>query len=103
MSRSVKKNPYVTDHHVKSSKISKRFANKTIRQDKDFDISGSAYKKRTESWEICDWRYIWTKQDAIDSWYEEESDSYKGRTWRHERFKTLDKWLQYWKKCVVRK
>lgn len=103
MSRSYKKRPFVKDHHARTTKEKKRFANKTIRQDRDFDISGSAYKKRYCSWEICDYHWRWTRKDAIEEWYEEESDSYKDYAWRHKRFQTLENWLLYWEKCVKRK
>ena len=103
MSRSYKKHPYITDHTARSTKIKKRFANKTIRQDKDFDINGSAYKKRYCSYDICDYRQFWTKEEAIEDWYAEESDGYDHYAWRHEEFKTLENWLSYWEKCVKRK
>ena len=103
MSRSFKKYPIIVDHTAKTTKIKKRFANKTIRQDKDFDISGSAYKKRYESWDICDWRWAWTREEAIKEWYDEEADHYKGYAWRHDRFSSLEEWLNYWEKCVKRK
>jgi len=103
MSRSYKKSPYIVDHHVKTTKERKRFANKTIRQDEDFDISGKAYKKRTESWDICDYRWRWTKEEAISEWYKEESACYEGVAWRHDSFNTLENWLNYWAKCVRRK
>lgn len=103
MSRSYKKHPYVTDHHVKTSKKRKRFANKTIRQDKTFDMNGSSYKKRYCSWDICDYRYQWTREEAIKEWYEEESDHYDGYAWKHKRFSSLEEWLNYWEKCVKRK
>lgn len=103
MSRSYKKHPFVVDHHARTTKIRKRFANKTLRQNKDFDINGSAYKKNCESWDICDYRYPWTREEAIASWYEEESEHYQGYGWRHSTFGTLEKWLSYWEKCVKRK
>lgn len=104
MSRSYKKHPFVVDHHARTTKQRKRIANKTIRQDKDFDINGSAYKKRRESWDICDYRYIWTREDAIEMWYREEDASYRySYAWIHDKFGTLEAWLNYWEKCVKRK
>ena len=103
MSRSLKKSPWIVDHHAKTSKERKKYANKTIRQDKNFDISGSDYKKRSESWDICDYRWLWTKEEAIQSWYEEESEYYTGYAWRHEKYASLEEWLSYWAKCVKRK
>ena len=103
MSRSRKKSPWITDHHVKTSKQQKRIANKTLRQDKNFDISGSAYKKRYEPWDICDYKWLWTREEAIEEWYAEESPHYERYAWRHSRFASLEEWLSYWEKCVKRK
>ena len=103
MSRSRKKSHFVVDHTAKTTKKKKRLANKTVRRDKNFDMSGSAYKKRYPSWDICDYRYQWTKEEAIQEWYNEESDFYKGWAWRHSRFSSLEEWLSYWAKCVARK
>ena len=103
MSRSRKKSHWIVDHHAKTSKEQKRIANKKLRQDKNFDINGSAYKKRTESWDICDFRWAWTKKEAIKEWYDEEAPHYNRFAWRHARFSSLEEWLNYWAKCVQRK
>lgn len=81
----------------------KKLANKRIRQDKNFDISGSAYKKRFESWDICDYRWIWTKEEAIQEWYAEELEDCPRYAWRHANYSSLEEWLSYWEKCVKRK
>ena len=104
MSRSYKKHPFVVDHHARTTKERKRFANKHIRQDKDFDINGSAYKKCRESWDICDYRYIWTREEAIEQWYAAERAADRHEySWIRNEFKTLEEWLNYWEKCVKRK
>lgn len=103
MSRSRKKSHFVVDHTARTTKKQKRLANKTVRRKKDFDVSGSVYKKIYPSWNICDYRYPWTKEEAIQEWYNEESPYYKGRAWRHSEFASLEKWLSYWEKCVSRK
>ena len=103
MSRSRKKSYYSTDHKVKVTRKKKRIASKKVRRDKDFSTNGAAYKKKYESWDICDYRCRWTKEKAIESWYEEESDHFHGYPWRHKEFGTLERWLSYWAKCVYRK
>ena len=101
MSRSYKKHYRAKDS---SNKNMKRFANKKVRRNQNLLPSkGRSFKKLFESWEISDWNWPWTREDAIASWYEEEADHYKGVTWRHNNFGTLEKWLNYWEKCVKRK
>lgn len=100
MSRSRKKSPWIKDHN----KGQKRIANKILRQDKNFDISGSAYKKKYDSWNICDYRWLWTREEAIEEWYAEEAPHYEGRyAYRHSYYSSLEEWLSYWEKCVKRK
>ena len=94
MSRSYKKFPVCKQQ---ANKDSKRFANKAVRRTKDIPNGGS-YKKCFESYNICDWCYIWTKQDAIDDWNESLYHYY-----RSKRFKTLEQYLAYWEKCTKRK
>lgn len=54
-------------------------------------------------WDICDFWWTWTKEEAIEKWYEEESEHYTGYAWRHNEFGTLEKYLNYWEKSVKRK
>lgn len=104
MSRSYKKHPIVKDNG-KGKKKSKRFANHTVRRDKDTPLKGGNYKKMSESWEIADFVTRYSIEDAIDDWYDEEMEHYafpfKG--WRHKKFKTLEKWIYYWKKNTINK
>lgn len=101
MSRSYKKNPYVTDHHRHSSKISKRIANHSFRQQIDeFDEDMPArpqHKKYTCSYNISDYSFRMTREEAIE-WYENEASK-----WTKKRFPTLEAWLNYWEKCYRRK
>ena len=100
MSRSYKKNPYVTDHHRRTTKERKQIANrKTRRNLKNTDElpACSFHKKFTQSWNICDYKWRMTRQEAI-IWYETQASDYIKR-----RYPTLDKWLNYWEKCHVRK
>lgn len=100
MSRSYKRF-YVTKDHNKGEKTR---ANRKIRRTNKLNsIKRGSYKKLYPQWEICDYCWTWTKEEAINSWYEEETEHYKGMAWRHAEFGTLEKWLNYWSKCVKRK
>ena len=94
MSRSFRKHPCVKDP---ASKYMKRYANKKVRHTKDIP-NGGAYKKVFESWEISDYCWFWTRQEAIDEW---ESKSLTNYLKAH--FKSLEEYLSYWEKCVRRK
>ena len=98
MSRSYKKNPVVTDN--KGSKYRKRQANQRFRRQINLDDDMPArprHKKYTESWDICDYKWRMTKQEAI-IWYETQASDYIKK-----HYPTLDKWLNYWEKCHRRK
>ena len=100
MSRSYKRNYRTKDHN----KGQKELANRKIRRtNKLHPFKGGDYKKFYPTWDICDYNWLWTKEEAIDIWYEEESEHYEGKAWRHAMFGTLEKWLQYWEKCTRRK
>ena len=58
MSRSYRKPYYVDSYGSKSKKISKRFANKAVRNADDVP-NGKAYKKFSDSWDIVDWKSRW--------------------------------------------
>ena len=64
MSRSYKRTPYCGDN---KGKTKKRFANKKLRmkmRDHEYELAkGGAYRKVTESWEICDYYWIMTWKD----------------------------------------
>lgn len=101
MSRSYKKHLRTKDS---ANKNMKRFANKKVRTNQDnLPSKGKSFKKIFESWEISDWNWYRSKREAIEEWEEEESPHYIGLAWRHERFKTFEKWLQYWEKSIKRK
>lgn len=105
MSRSYRRFHTVKDRGNKSQK---QIANKHFRRNyKEELLQNGTYKKTYPQWDICDFNWRWTKEDAIAEWYEEETDHYiNGRgncAWRHKQFKTLENWLNYWSKCVQRK
>ena len=105
MSRSYKKNPYSTDHTRKSTKNNKQIANRVVRRHvncMDEDMPARLqHKKMTESWNICDYRWRMTRQDAID-WYNNEMANSASNYFK-KRYPTLEAWLKYWDKCYRRK
>ena len=98
MSRSYKRRPIVKDHN--SGKYGKRQGNKAVRRKKDFSLSGSEYKKVYNSWNIHDYISYYSKEDAIKDWYKEEKERSK---YLHKKYGTLKKWLQAWKKMMLKK
>ena len=95
MSRSYKKHPFCKD---KNKKGAKRTANKKVRRTKDIP-NGKAYKKVFESWNISDYKWIWTREDAIKNY--KQAVAAQSRLRKH--FETLEEYLIYWEKCVKRK
>ena len=89
MSRSYKKFPVCKQP---ANKYVKRYANKIVRHTLDIPNGGS-YRKCFESWDISDWRWIWTKDQAIEDWEHIKDDPKE----------TLEEYLQYWEKCAKRK
>lgn len=103
MSRSYKKNPYVTDHKRRSTKQSKRLANRRVRRclcDEN-TLGRIQHKKYTESWDICDYKWRMSREEAIE-WYESEGFGMASGYFK-ERYPTLELWLEYWEKCYKRK
>ncbi len=94
MSRSYKKHNRVKDP---ANKGMKRYANKKVRHTKNVP-NGKAYKKLFESWDISDWNWIWTKEQAIEDYNSAPEDS-----WIKKHYETLEKYLMYWEKCTKRK
>jgi hypothetical protein len=89
MSKSYKKYPI-----VKQEKEDYHYLNRKLRHDKLAAIpNGSFYKKYVNK--CHEWKYIWTKEQAIRQYNEDE--------WIRERFPTLEMWINYWKTCVLRK
>lgn len=99
MSRSYKHSPVYTDGSPGTTKETKKFANKKVRNT-DFDElprKGKAYKKIFCSYDIHDWITRCTKQEWIDM-YE------RGGRWYNPSDKyTLEEWIQEWEKSYKRK
>jgi len=97
MSRSYRHTTIIKD---KNNKSMKKYANKKVRHTDDIP-NGKAYKKCFESYDISDYRWIWTKEQAIDEWRQAEAGI--GYTWLLKHFKNLEEYLAYWRRCVKRK
>ncbi len=65
MSRSYKKAPILKDNV--GSKVSKRFANKTVRHAKHVS-NGAFYRRMYESWDIHDYVFYRPLQQELDKW-----------------------------------
>ena len=65
MSRSSKKHPWVTDHKLHNDM--KKFANKKVRHEEDLP-NGRAFKKVFCSYDICDYKWRQTKEEAIEEY-----------------------------------
>jgi hypothetical protein len=97
MSRSYKKHPVCKDS---ANQEEKRIANKKVRHTLNIP-SGGSYKKCYESWNISDWCWRWTKEEAIRDWEKAQEDP--DNSWISSHFETLEQYLQYWEKCTKRK
>jgi len=104
MSRSYKKNPFVTDHRCGTTKELKRLANRTVRRhvnEMEDMPSRLPHKKMTETWDIHDYSWRMTREEAIE-WYRYQME-HKASEYFKKRFPTLEAWLNYWEKCHRRK
>lgn len=114
MGRSYKKNPVVKDGG-KSHKKEKRIACRRLRAKGKKEIykgerivaDGGGYKKHHEQWDIADDIQRWSKEDAVRTYEEMTGPNASCTCWFTEDFKkdypTLEKFLEYWAKCMRRK
>lgn len=116
MSRSYKKNPIIKDGSKgrRSGRSMKAIANRKVRRTEDLPIRArGAYKKVFEQWDISDWMFEFTYDQAKQQWYEEEATypRYENRYakdengewvrtqvliekgWLHSKYRTLDEYL----------
>ncbi|MFB6367019.1 hypothetical protein ACFCP7_23825 [Paenibacillus elgii] len=68
MSRSVKKSPAWTDHRTPGTRWAKQQASKAARRYAGDMQNGKWYRKLYCSWNICDYRFFKTRQQAIHEW-----------------------------------
>lgn len=95
MSRSYKHNPVATDGSPGTTKESKRFANKSVRNT-DFDelpIKGKSYKKTFESYNIHDYVTRYTKEEWANNY---EISHFKNKY-------TFEQYMKLWDKYYKRK
>lgn len=95
MSRSRKKSPIHTDGSPGTTKESKRYANKKVRNTEDLPQHGG-YKKAFESYEIHDFviRYPW--EEVKQEW--ESGDEYY-----RDKYSTLQELRRHWEKYYYSK
>ena len=97
MSRSYKRIPICKDNG-KGHKEAKRLANKRFRRSNIDAISKSNfYKKYSESYDIADYICYWPKERAINEYQNGFNEYLKAK------YPTLDSFLQYWEKCMIKK
>jgi len=105
MSRSYKKNPFCTDHKRRWTKERKQLANRTVRRrvkDMNEDMPARLpHKKMTESWNISDYGWRMTREEAIE-WYLYKAE-HEASEYFLNHYPTLEAWLKYWEKCHRRK
>lgn len=92
MSRSYKKHPFYTDGSPGTTKESKKFANKKVRNTKNLP-NGGAYKKTFESYNIHDYANRWTWEEAKEVW--ERGD----KEYLRKQYPTLKDFYRFWLKC----
>lgn len=107
MSRSYKRSSVSTDGSPHTTKEMKRIANSKVRNSKG-TYNGSSYKKLFCSYDIHDYISRWSKEDAIQKWFEEEADILNGiisfKYSYHNKYKTLKNFLnRRWAKWYKRK
>lgn len=102
MSRSYKKNPVVTDGSSGSTQHSKKIANRKLRRhlnNSDELLQGSKYKRHSESYEIHDWKFRYTWEDAKE-YYE---IYYDREDWIRKEYPTIKDYYRWWVKTYRRK
>lgn len=67
MSRSVRKPWYTDGYGCKRKKFAKRKANKKIRKTPEIP-DGKAYRKFFNTWDICDYKYLWNPKPLHIYW-----------------------------------
>ena len=99
MSRSYKKRPIGTDGSPHTTKEMKRHANSKVRKTKGI-YNGNSYKKLFCSYDIHDYISRYSREEAIQKWFEEETDILNGiisfKYSDHNKYKTLENFLNRW-------
>ena len=99
MSRSYKKHCWCTDGSPRSTKESKKFANKAVRHTDLEELSnGSNYKKHFCSYDIHDYKNRCTREEWEADWYDIES---MGNYYRNRY--SYEEYMKKWEKIYRRK
>ena len=100
MSRSYKKQPYITDSS--GSKERKKVANShvrsTVRELDEYLPQGSDYKKIHEPWDIHDYKFTMTKREMIQWW-----EKYKDTPYVKKKYPTMRHIIRQWYKLYRNK
>lgn len=77
----------------------KTIANRKVRRYKGEIQNGNSYKKIFNSWDINDYCWYQTKEDAISEWYKDQYEIINGVSpWLEKYNTTLEEALAMWKK-----
>ncbi|GGG14815.1 hypothetical protein GCM10010912_69040 [Paenibacillus albidus] len=95
MSRSVKRQPVFSDQQKHGASWAKMQAAKAVRRYPGEIPRGKWYRKLYCSWNICDYSFYTTKEQAVQEW---ETES-----WRKMRFPSRVEAIQEWSKFYRRK
>ena len=95
MSRSYKKNPICNDGTAGGTKEQKRFANKKVRRTsfEDLPLVGRSYRKVFCSYDIHDYVFRQTWQEALEDYRRDE--------WLQQRYTEKEfyrRWYKYYKR-----
>ncbi|WP_214630813.1 hypothetical protein [Paenibacillus agaridevorans] len=94
MSRSVKKSPVATDQKSPGSRWIKRQANKAVRRYRSGVANGKWYRKLFCPWNICDYRFYKTKQQAIHEWKESRYPRCRSKS----QVEVINDWEKFYKR-----
>ena len=102
MSRSRRKSTFVVDNHGHNlrRRFFKKYYNKSLRnrlKNNDEVLAGNSYRKLSDSWNICDYRWYWSERMAIEEYYSEHG------SWFYKRYPTVESWIKHYRKSVVYK
>ena len=95
MSRSYKKTPITKGCGY--GRFGKKYANRILRRNNE-TFKRSLYKRNFNSWDINDYINYFSLEDA-ENYYNQHKDE----DWFNRRFKTLDDYINNWKKYYRRK
>lgn len=103
MSRSFKKTPICKDGYgSKKLQRMKRLANKKVRHAEGVP-NNFEFKKYFEAWEIHDYKFYMTESELREDWEKEEKSPNEHGTFMHDRFKTYEKALHWFRKAYRNK